>query len=140
MNTDDFEKWLRWQKTRRIPGDWRAEILRAAESSRPEVLESRLSFLSTLRSQLSTILWPHPKAWAGLGAAWVLIFALQFSARDPAPRRAQDSAPPSPELVMRLKDQQRMLAELLGNNEPRPAAKPARFEPRSERREGQLVT
>lgn len=135
MNSDDFEKHLQSRPLRRLPDEWRAEILRSAKASthNPALKTRSLSWLSTL-------LWPNPKAWAGLGAVWILIIGLQFAARDAAPRMAKSSAFASPELVAQLKDQERMLAELVGNNEPRPAAKPARFpaEPRSERREDQF--
>lgn len=141
MNLDDFEQRLQSQRLRQIPAEWRTEILRAAsaQNSKPET--RNFPWLSILTNKLSAILWPNPKAWAGLGVVWILIIGLQLAARDPAPRMANNSPPASPELVMRLKDQQRMLAELVGNNESRPAAKPVRSpaEPRSERREEQVI-
>ena len=56
----------------------------------------------------------HPKAWAGLAAVWILIFAAQFSMRDATPVMAEKAAPPSPEVIVELRQQQRMLAELIG--------------------------
>ena len=75
---------------------------------------TRPSWLSTLNSQLSTILWPHPNAWAGLAAVWILILAVDFSTRDQSPVVAEKSAPPSSEVIVELKQQQRLLAELMG--------------------------
>jgi hypothetical protein len=132
MNMDDFEQKLQRQPLRPIPGEWRGEILSAAErASRPA---PGASFLSIFNSQLSTILWPHPKAWAGLAAAWILIFAVDFSMRDTTPVVAEKAVPPSPEVIVELKQQQRMLAELIGASQARDA-EPPRFspQPRSER-------
>jgi hypothetical protein len=133
MNTDDFEQRLQRQPIRQVPAEWRGEILDAAISRHP-ACATRRSFLSTLNSQLSTILWPHPKAWAGLAAVWILIFAVDFSMRDTTPVVAEKAAPPSPEVIAELKQQQRMLAELIGVNQPREVEVPKFLPlPRSER-------
>ena len=132
MKPEDFEQRLQRQPLRQVPAEWRGEILSAAErASRPA---PRASFLSTFNLQLSTLLWPHPRAWAGLAAVWILIFCMDFSARDKMPVMAEKSAPPSPEMVAELKQQQRMLAELIGASQTR-EAEPPKFLPlpRSER-------
>jgi hypothetical protein len=133
MNTDDFEQRLRRQTLRQIPSEWRGEILDAA-ISRHSSRATRHSFYSILNFQLSTILWPHPKAWAGLAAVWILIFAVNFSMRDKSPVLAKKAVPPSPEVIVELKQQQRILAELIGSSQAREAETP-RFLPlpRSER-------
>jgi hypothetical protein len=144
MKPDDFEQRLQCQPLRQIPGEWREEILR--EGRRTAALEIRdtnmaslpkWSWLSTINHQLSTILWPHPQAWAGLAAIWVLIFAVNFSTRDRLPIMARKSAPPSPEVIVELKQQQRMLAELMGPRETHDADRTKSFvpQPRSERAE-----
>lgn len=134
MKPDDFEQKLQQQSLRQIPSEWRAEILSAAKhASRPS---PRASFLSTFNHQLSTLLWPHPKAWAGLAAVWILILAVNFSTRDKSPVMAEKAAPPSPEVVAELKQQQRMLAELIGSSQARDAESPKFLPlPRSERLE-----
>jgi hypothetical protein len=83
---------------------------------------------------LANFFWPHPKAWAGLAAVWILIFAVDFSVRDKSPVVAEKAAPPSPEVIAELRQQQRMLAELIGSSQAREADLP-RFlpQPRSER-------
>jgi hypothetical protein len=133
---DDFEKRLQHQPLRKIPFDWRQQILQDASSSQPSTLDPRPSFLSTLNSKLSTILWPNPKAWAGLAAAWVVIFALQFASRSSSRMVATARAPKSPVFLMTLKDQQQMLVELMGNNQSTDADQPRRTgpQPRSELR------
>ena len=134
MNTDDFEQRLQRQPLRQIPAEWRAEILDACRESKVESREQERLWPSTLVSRLSTVLWPHPKAWAGLAAVWILIFAVDFSMRDTTPVLAEKAAPPSPEVIVELKQQQRMLAELIGAGQAREAEVP-RFlpQPRSER-------
>ena len=140
MKPDDFETRLSCQPLKEIPGEWRAKILESARDAQAARHASRIthqSFLSTFHHQLSTLLWPHPKAWAGLAAAWVIIFAVNFSVRDASPKLAAKSAPPSPEVMMELKMQQRLFAELVGANELPDADRRKIFspKPRSERAE-----
>jgi hypothetical protein len=130
---DNFEQRLSRQPLRPIPPDWRAEILAAAREAQSVPRASRLTphaWLVTLNHQLSTFFWPHPKAWAGLAAVWVLIFAMNFSMRDPSSHVVAKSAPPSPEVLVELKKQQRMFAELVGANEPQDADRRKIFLPR----------
>src|ERR1041385_8337991 len=95
MNSDDFEKRLQRQPLRELPQDWREKILQEAESARHSSSVIRHSFLSTINSGLSTLLWPNPKAWAGLAAVWVLIFALHRHVGDGSPMAAAVSPSPS---------------------------------------------
>ncbi|HXR03871.1 MAG TPA: hypothetical protein VN836_04095 [Verrucomicrobiae bacterium] len=133
MKPEDFEQRLQRQPRRQIPAGWRAEILAAANPAPRSA--SRAPFLSTINSQLSTLLWPHPKAWAGLAAVWVFIFVLNFSMRDKAPALVEKVSPPSPEVVAELKQQQRILAELMGARDALDAdrSRPMAPRPRSER-------
>src|ERR1019366_505206 len=138
MKPDDFESRLQRQPLRQMPPDWRAEILAAAREAQAPVHASRIthrSWLSTFNHQLSTLFWPHPKAWAGLAAVWIFIFAVNFSLRDPSPRMAEKSAPPSPEVMVALWKQQRMLAELVGPREEHDAdrSKTQAPQPRTQR-------
>jgi len=133
--TEQFESRLSRQPLRQIPREWRGEILGAANSParRSEVMPA--SFFSVLNSQLSALFWPHPKAWAGLAAVWVFIFAVNFSMRDRTPMIAEKISPPSPEMIVELKKQQRMFAELVGSYETQDADQRKIFspKPRSER-------
>ena len=125
---EKFEQRLSRQPLRPIPHEWRVEVLAAALSaSRPA---PRAPFLATLGHQLSTLLWPHPQAWAGLAAVWIFIFAVNFSMRDASPRMAEKSAPPSPAVLVELRRQQRLFAELIGPRETRDADRPRIFTPR----------
>src|SRR5438128_8423589 len=144
MNTDDFEERLQRQSLRPIPREWRREILDAARrAGDPQ--------LSTLRSKATAedgltinpqptswgreLLWPCPQAWAGLAAAWVLILALNAATREPVRVANSAGAPPAREVLMALKEQKRLLRELIES--PMPVESPKRFvpRPRSERRQ-----
>ncbi len=123
MNDDlkSFEARLRRQSLKPIPGDWRTEILQASrQAAMPENRRSvtapptKSDWLATLNQKLSTLFWPHPKAWAGLAAVWILILAVNFSTRDKAPVMAEKVSPPSPEVVAELKKQRQLFAELIG--------------------------
>ncbi|HEY5231973.1 MAG TPA: hypothetical protein VIK35_00365 [Verrucomicrobiae bacterium] len=138
---DDFEKQIQRQPLRHIPGEWRAEILSAtdgAKISRHPSLVTR-HWLSTLNHQLSTIFWPHPKAWAGLAAAWIFIFAVNFSMRDKSPVVAEKVSPPSQEMIAELKKEHRMYAEMIGANQTR-EAEPAKFFPRPRTERVEILT
>jgi len=135
---EQFERRLSRQPLREIPGEWRVEILAAAERALHP--EPRASFLSTLNQQLSTVLWPYPKAWAGLAAVWVLILAMNFSVRDAKPGLVAKSAPSSPETMVELKKQQRLFAELVGANEAPDADRRKIFSPRPRSERVTIVT
>jgi len=79
--------------------------------------------------------WPHPKAWAGLAAVWIFVLAVNFSMRDPSPRVAEKYVPPSPEVLVELRKQQQLFAELVGSIQPPDADRQKNFapKPRSQR-------
>ena len=133
MKPDELEQKLSRQPLRQVPPEWRADILTAAhgaQASRHPSPVTRHSWLSTINSQLSTFFWPHPKAWAGLAAVWIFIFAVNFSTRDHSQRLATKSAPPSPEAVAELRQQKLLFAELIGSTEPHVADRQKLFSPR----------
>jgi hypothetical protein len=134
---EQFERRLSRQPLKKIPGEWRGEILREGRRAAvPEIGDADTASLPTLnwRTALANLFWPHPKAWAGLAAVWILIFCMEFSMRDTTPVTAKRTAPPSPEVIVELKQQQRMLAELIGAGQARDAEAPTFLpQPRSER-------
>jgi hypothetical protein len=140
---EQFEQRLTRQPLRPIPREWRGEILVAARTAQPARHLSpftRHSWLSTLNHQLSTIFWPHPKAWASLAAIWVFILAVNFSMGDSSPRRAEKSVPPSPEVMVELRKQQLMLAELIGPREAHDADRPRNIAPRPRGERVEILT
>jgi len=76
-------------------------------------------------------------AWSGLAAAWVVILALNFTAREAEPPlMAGNRPPPASEVRFAVKQKQLLMAELAFISESAPAAKPkaAPTSPRSDRR------
>ena len=82
------------------------------------------------------LIWPCRRTWAGLAAVWILIFVFNFSQRDPSELMARKSPPPSQEMILAFRQQERLLAELISPNEPQTVALPKPFlpQPRSEGR------
>src|SRR5436190_23932468 len=131
MKSDPFEQQLRRQPLRDVPPEWRETILssarQAAESPRPPRPTSNVSawrlLFSTLNSQLSTLLWPAPRAWGGLAAVWLAIAGTNLATRNAA-TRVPGSDPLSPQqLVLSLKEQEQLLAELIGRHGAPPETK-----------------
>jgi hypothetical protein len=134
---NEFEQKLSRQPLKKIPSEWRAEILR--EERRVAVREIGDADTASLpkwnwRTALAEIFWPNQKVWAGLAAIWIFIFVLNFSMRDKSPVIAEKVSPPSPEVIAELKQQKLLFAELIGANETRVADRQKLFlpKPRSE--------
>ena len=91
---DAFEKRLRGATPRQIPASWRNEILGAL----PEVRRTNPAPEPGIADFLRAMLWPHPKAWAGLCGAWLLILGLNFASSEPADTEVtRPLARPSPQ-------------------------------------------
>ena len=67
----------------------------------------RLSFLE--------LVWPCRRTWAALAAVWIALFIFNVSQRDKAELAARKLPPPSPEAIMAWRQQERLLAELIGS-------------------------
>ena len=124
---EPFEQRLKRQPLRPAPADWRKEILSAAKEAqplRPSATAHGESFLSVLNRRLAPLLWPHPVAWGGLAAVWIVIFALNVSLQDKAPTMAEKTPAPSPAILAELRQQQRMFAELINPTDLKEADRP----------------
>jgi hypothetical protein len=131
MKPDEFEQQLQRQPLRTPPEEWRREILEAANAA---ARARTPAFSPPCELWWREWLWPSPRAWAGLAAAWVIILALNTTRLATPVGVASVSPPPSREMIMALSAQRRELAELLGDaQETSPARKPAPPRPRSER-------
>jgi hypothetical protein len=149
MNPDEFENRLGSQPVRQVPPQWREEVLSAARQAAGAQHALRTtqhappspSLLLTINSQLSTLLWPHPTAWAGLAAVWLVILGVNLTMREATPLVAKRASPASPQVLMAYREQERLLTELLGPREAPVAEppKPAPPRPRSERRNALLM-
>jgi hypothetical protein len=131
MKPDEFEQQLQRQPLRSPPEEWRREILEAANAA---ARARTPAFSPPGEPWWREWLWPSPRAWGGLAAAWVIILALNTARLATPAGVASVSPPPSREMIMALSAQRRDLAELLGDaQETSPATKPAPPRPRSER-------
>jgi len=128
---DPFEQRLRRQSVKPLPAEWRAQILAAAEPTPPA---PRASWRAVIQSRLSALLWPYPKAWAGLAGVWVIILCLNISTGDHSPSPGARTSLP-PDALVQLQQQQKLYAELLGATAPHEAvpAPDLSLKPRSTR-------
>lgn len=87
------------------------------------------------------LIWPSRHIWAGLAAVWILILVANLSMQDHS-QLATAKSLPAPEIIMTWRQQERLLAELVGPDEMRAAPPPKPFLPRpsSERRFENLTT
>jgi hypothetical protein len=126
MNEEkQFEQRLGRQPMKGVPPDWRTEILSAAQATelRPRIVIPKQP-TPTLREELTALFWPHPKAWAGLATVWVGIMALHLFTGTEASRTVRVSMQPSPQVLVQLREQRRMFAELAGNPAVREVVRP----------------
>ena len=125
MKLDGFERRLQRQPMRSVPEEWRNEILgtaRRAGNPQPSTLEPRIV------SSWSDLLWPCPQAWAGLAAVWAVILVLDMATHEPVQVVKVSKAAPAREILIALKEQRRLLAELIES--PTAVEQPKPFEPR----------
>jgi hypothetical protein len=113
---------------------WEKAIQVAADVNRRKQPVRELTFAATLanaiRLSFLELIWPCRRIWTGLAAIWILIFVFNFSQRDPSELMARKTPPPSPEMIMSFRQQEKLLAELIGPNETRAAEPPKPFSPR----------
>ena len=132
MKTDDFEQRASRVPLKPLPAEWRSQILSAAAPAPAPAPMLRLSF----RAWLTALLWPCPQAWAGLTAIWLGILIVSAATADRTARVAKAS-PESQQMLLVLKDQQRILRELIEPAQQPTAAAPETRDhrPRSQRRD-----
>jgi hypothetical protein len=97
---NDFESELKKQPLRRVPSHWRVAILAAAKIAKPE---PRATW------QWWDLLWPSPKAWGTLAAAWVLMvcFHIAMAERGGSPEQSQ-----AVQIRMAVEQKRRLQAEI----------------------------
>lgn len=74
-------------------------------------------FLGCLKNIWSELVFPSRRIWAGLAAVWVLIFIANLSMQD-HPQTTMAKTRSSGEMAVAFKQQQQILAELIGPNNP----------------------
>ena len=135
-----FEKRLQDLPQRPLPPAWRQEILSAAlaPATRHVPVASQTDFFYQLKTLVTALLWPNPRAWAGLAAIWMLVIGLNVTTREPVPVGvAQQLVRPSPQMRELLREQERLLADLVGpkDSPEQNQSKPEVPKRRGERRE-----
>ena len=103
-----------------------------ARSFSDSLLDFSLRFPKAIWREL---VLPSRWIWGGLAVIWLVLLAANFSMRDHSKIKIAKS-PPSPEVIMAFRQQQQLLSELIGPDDP-PAARPQKpYSPRpaSERR------
>jgi anti-sigma factor RsiW len=140
----------RGSRTPALWGQIEGSVVSAARSAARSGLPIRGSqsagwqaLLSALGEQLQARLRRSPWAWAGLAVAWVVILALNFTAREPDARlEARQTVPSLTEMRFAWRQKQLLMADLALALEPAPASKanPAPPSPHSERQKETLNT
>src|SRR5579859_4108297 len=74
------------------------------------------------------LILPSRRIWTGLAAVWVIIFAANFSMRDHSQMPLAKS--PSPEMISTFQQQEQLLTELIGPDEPSVAEPQRPYVPR----------
>jgi hypothetical protein len=98
------------------------------EQSLPAVFVSL--FLCCLKTFWCELIFPCRRIWTGLAAVWILIFMVNFSQRDPSELMARKTPSPSPEMIVTFRQQEKLLAELIGPNETQATEPPRIFSPK----------
>jgi hypothetical protein len=121
-----FEKRLQDVPMREVPGHWKAQIVAAAQQPQPAWWREWL--------------WPCPRAWAGLAAAWGFILLLSVTTPDEPAAPGQKSSASWQSFAF-LQQEAQIIAQLSGDEESRPATPPppAATKPRSSRRVKQAI-
>ena len=106
----------------------------AADVNRRNQPVRELTFTATLanaiRLSFRELVWPCRRTWAALAAVWVALFIFNVSQRDKAELAARKLPPPSPEAIMAWRQQERLLAELIGPSAPGDAEQRKTFLPK----------
>ena len=93
-----------------------ADVNRRKQSVRELTFAATLA--KTIRLSFLELVWPCRRTWAALAAVWMALFIFNVSQRDQAELAARKLPPPSPEAIMAWRQQERLLAELIGPSAP----------------------
>jgi hypothetical protein len=110
---NEFENELKKQPLRRVPGHWRAQILGE--------VGSRARAPSQVTPWWTALLWPSPKAWGALAAAWALMIGFNILTREPS---ASEPMPHTLQVRMAMEEKRRLQAEIEEASVQRESPKP----------------
>ncbi|HZL43716.1 MAG TPA: hypothetical protein VFD66_10615 [Verrucomicrobiae bacterium] len=93
------------------------------------------------QSWISSFLWPYPRAWEALAAIWIALLTIHLSLADRSSSQVRQDDSQSPQVAQVLKEQRRLMAELIGQSSIPDAepAKPTLVRPQSRRTQQQLI-
>ncbi|MGB8369977.1 MAG: hypothetical protein ACLPYZ_13555 [Limisphaerales bacterium] len=124
---------------------WEKAIQAAADVNRRKQTVHELTFAATLanaiRLSFLKLVWPCRRTWTALAAVWIALFIFNVSQRDKSELAARKLPPPSPEAIIAWRQQERLLAELIGPSAPGDAEQRKIFlpKPRTENAEAMAV-
>jgi hypothetical protein len=75
------------------------------------------------------LIWPSRRIWAGIAAAWVVIVIVNLYAASNTEMASHNFTPPSPAVLMALREQERWLVEFAEPREARDADRPQKTAP-----------
>ncbi|HXR03936.1 MAG TPA: hypothetical protein VN836_04430 [Verrucomicrobiae bacterium] len=76
------------------------------------------------------LIWPCRRTWAILATVWIVLFIFNVSQRDKSELAARKLPPPSPEAIIAWRQQEKLLAELIGPSAPGAAERRKIFLPK----------
>lgn len=108
-------------------------------ANKPESIRSFAPKM-VLRECWQQLVWPSRRIWAGLATVWILILAANLSMQVHSQTTMAKTVPTSG-MAMALKDQQKILAELLGDHTSLPDAdRQKTFSPRPRTERLEILT
>lgn len=112
MKPERFEEWMAGEPVRRIPPEWKPDILgAAAPAASPRHIQPAWR----------SLLWPSPRAWAALAAGWIVALGLNLAAAGPdLPSDAETATRNTPAATAAFAEQRRLMLELAGIIAPVP--------------------
>ena len=102
----------------------RRSAVAAVYDRRPRPAQAPITFLQAIWREL---IFPSRAIWSGLAAVWILIIVANFSMRDHS-QPVMATASPSAQMMLAFRQQQQLLTELIGPNDP-PVAEPPKTNP-----------
>jgi hypothetical protein len=81
------------------------------------------------------LVWPCRRIWAGMAVVWVVVLVLCLGAREQKTAVTENAPPPTADVMMALKEQRQMMAQLLDAAPPETITRPRIPGPRSEWRQ-----
>src|SRR5512137_2015233 len=99
----------------------RAEDLTAEASGQPQ---PTLDFSAIVGQLWQDMFWPWRRVWAGVAVAWLVILGMALAGGGTPESRLARTPSPDPQVLAALREQERLLAQMLGQAAPPGIARP----------------